>query len=166
MCRIVYPILNDRNITKDIVQDVYLSLWKNRDKTQIKTSYKAYIYRACTLRAIDEIRKRKTKNTHFEKVKAISSISHNPVEEHINKMEMQAIISDAVQSLPETTREIFVLKRYSELKNKEIAIQLEVSIKTVESHMTKALKSLREILKPYMNSPMVMAFLCFITNYY
>ena len=166
MCRLVYPILLDRDQTKDVVQDVYLSLWKNRKSLKIHTSYKAYIYRACTLRALDEIRKRKTKSHTIERLKERDPKSHNPTEEQMDRNEMQSIISNAIQSLPDTTREIFILKRYGALKNKEIGMQLNISIKTVESHVTKALKSLKLQLQPYLDYPLIFLLIHLLTTLY
>ncbi len=149
MCRVVYPVLLDRTATKDVVQDVYLSIWKNRKTLKIHSTIEGYLYRACVLRALDEVRRIKSKNTKLAHLKEQTQTTHNPTEEEMNLHILQEDISKAVNELREPTKTIFILKRYSELKNREIANQLEVSIKTVEKHMTIALKHMRMALKQY-----------------
>ncbi len=151
MCRAVYPILLDRTSTKDVVQDVFLSMWKNRENLKIQSSLEGYLYRACILRALDEIRRLKSNSQKLAHLKSISRSAHNPTEEDMNLKILQKEISRAIDALEEPTKNIFILKRYSELKNKEIAQELNISIKTVEKHMTRALKHMREKLKDYLH---------------
>ncbi len=151
MCRIVYPIVPDRERTRDIVQDVYLSLWRKRDTLNIHSTWEGYIYRACVLRALDEVRRKKSHSSKLEMVRQNTVVTHNPIEEGMRARALERDIAEAIEQLGEPTRTIFVLKRFSQLKNREIAQQLDISIKTVEKHMTKALKWMREALKAYLN---------------
>lgn len=149
LCRIVYPILNDATTAEDVVQDVFVKLWENRSKTIIKTTYKAYLYKACVFRAIDSVRKQNNKLQVIENLK-VAPKNESFADEDFKHKELQNAIAESLNKLSDSTKEIFLLSRYSHLKNKEIALYLAISIKTVEANISKALNQLRVDLKPFL----------------
>lgn len=152
MCRIVLPILKDKDAAEDVVQDVFVKMWMRREELEINTVIKAYLYKAVVFRAFDYLRKQKNIVKANTELKIISSPSYNHIEDTTGEKELTIAIEEGLDKMPENMRTIFQLSRFTGLKNREIAEQLDISIKTVESNMTKALKLLHEHLKPFLNS--------------
>ncbi len=154
LCRIVYPILKNTTDAEDIVQDVFVKVWQNRNKTIVNNSYKAYLYKACVFRAIDFIRKQKNKQKASINLQIVKD-KHAEAKDNVQEQELKNIIENSLNKLPYRTKEVFLLSRYSNLKNREIAEQLQISIKTVEANIGKALKTLKQDLKPYINNVLI-----------
>ena len=152
LCRIVFPVVKDQDIAEDVVQDVFVKIWIRRDELEIKTTIKAYLYKAVVFRALDHIRKQKNTTKVNDELKIISPQSHNNIDAVVQEKELVVAINEGLDKMSENMRAIFQLSRFSGLKNREIAEQLDISIKTVESNMAKALKLLHEHLKPFINS--------------
>jgi len=150
LCRLLLPMIKDRDAIKDIVQDVFVKLWIRRNELEVQTSFKAYLCKAVVLRGIDHIRKEKTAMNAKTELKFVQPQSHTDVEESLNEKEMKKAIEEGMNEMSESMRSIFHLSRFGGLKNREIADQLKISIKTVESNMGKALKIMHEKLNPYL----------------
>ena len=150
LCRLLLPMIKDRDAIKDIVQDVFVKLWIRRNELEVQTSFKAYLCKAVVLRGIDHIRKEKTAMNAKTELKFVQPRSHTDVEESLDEKEMKKAIEEGMNEMSESMRSIFHLSRFGGLKNREIAEQLKISIKTVESNMGKALKIMHEKLKPYL----------------
>lgn len=152
LCRVVVSVVKDTAIAEDAVQEVFVNLWLRRHEISINTSFKGYLYKAVIFKGLDEIRKQKTKTNAHEDLKVLYPQSHNDVEARVTKKELNQAIETCLEKMPENMRVIFKLSRFGGLKNREIAEELNISIKTVESNMTKAFKLMHEQLKPYMNN--------------
>ncbi|MGB0929865.1 MAG: RNA polymerase sigma factor [Chitinophagales bacterium] len=141
-------ITKDSNIAKDAAQEVFLALWKNRERTQIKQSLTAYLKRGVINRSLNILksRKRHSGNTVPE---AIVLPTPSKADQTLELQDLQKRIHKAIDKLPDRCREVFVLCRFEELSHKEIATQLNISTKTVENQMTKALKFLRKTVLPF-----------------
>lgn len=150
LCRLLLPMIKDRDAIEDIVQDVFVKLWIRRNELEIQTNFKAYLCKAVILRGIDHIRKEKTKIAAQAELRVVQAHSHSNVEESIHEKEIKKAIDHGMNEMSENMRTIFHLSRFAGLKNREIAEQLNISIKTVESNMGKALKIMHEHLKPYL----------------
>ena len=148
VCQSAYRIISNKTIAEDLAQDVFLGLWKRRNELEIRTSFKAYLKRAVTNKALNHIRDQKMKFTDSEKMPEIMAKSTGAQKE-MEKAEMEQIIHRAIDRLPERCRIVFCLSRFEELSYQEIADQLEISIKTVENQISKALKFLRTELIAY-----------------
>ncbi|MEM6723141.1 MAG: RNA polymerase sigma-70 factor [Bacteroidota bacterium] len=148
LCRIAYRVLKDTNRSEDIVQDVFFELWKKRETIQIKSSIKAYLRRAVINKTLNFIRDQKIRmddDSSLQYLDNKENIQHN-----LEASEMQIRIEAALEELPPKCKMVFMLSRYEQLSYQEIADKLEISTKTVENHISKALKRLRIALKPYM----------------
>lgn len=142
-----YNVLQDRDSSMDIVQEIFIWVWINRDRLEIKTSFKGYLLTAVKFKAANYIRNGKAKEVLFQRIAAIQPHRLSPdTAESIEIKELEALIHQTVKELPEKCREIFQLSRNSQMTNKEIAHTLDVSVKTVENQMTIALKRLRVVL--------------------
>lgn len=142
--------------SKEIVHDVFLILWEKRESIETNKSVKSYIYTAVNNKCLNYIRdsKKFTDSVDLERINTGSLSAEN-----IETLEMQAIITRTLDSLSPKVRNVFVLSRYEDLKYREIADKLDISIKTVESHMSKALRELRINLKEFLT-----LFIAFLLN--
>ncbi|MCB0571686.1 MAG: RNA polymerase sigma-70 factor [Phaeodactylibacter sp.] len=148
LCQAVYKIIPDENLVEDLVQEVFLELWRKREKLQINTSLKAYLRRAAVNRSLNYIRDRKIRFDVEESETPLAST--NPTAgQQIETMELQGAIDQAIDRLPERCRAVFVLSRFEDMSYIEIARQLGISVKTVENQISKALKLLREALSSH-----------------
>ena len=146
LCRKAYRILNNKVISEDIVQDVFFKLWENRKKINIQTSLKAYLNRMVFNESISYLRKNKelidfSHDTDIEDIHAVIP------DEKIEQKDLRNIIDNAISKLPPACKTIFLLSRIDELSYKQIAETLDISVKTVENQMGKALKILRHSIK-------------------
>lgn len=149
-----FNILKDEEQAKDIVQDLFFWLWKNRESLSIKSSVLAYFKRATINRCLNLLKKNQKFSDQEDWQEPIQA-SPNP-QELMEAQELEAFVAQVLLQLPERCRLIFTLKRLEGLSIKEIAEKLEISPKTVENQITKALKHLSSSLKPYLaknNSP-------------
>ncbi|MEM6316037.1 MAG: RNA polymerase sigma-70 factor [Bacteroidota bacterium] len=161
LCRSVYRIIPDTQITEDLAQDVFYELWKKREKININTSLRAYLKRAALNKALNYIRDQKIDFRNAPPKEDLASKS-NSVLQNLAADNLQAQIDAAIDSLPEKCRLVFVLSRYEEMTYQQIADQLNISIKTVENQISKALKNLRKALSEHLPT----ALLTFIFAYF
>ena len=136
-------VLNDGVTAEDIVQDVFLKLWSNRFNTTIKTSLKSYLHRAVINACLNELEKRKRIQIMENLPEPVIQYSESsPSPEELRKR-----LNQAIAMLPPRVQIVFSLSRFEGLTNQEIADYLNISKKTVENQMGKALSKLRELLK-------------------
>jgi len=157
MAAYAFRFLNSLPESENIVQEVFLRLWQKRREIMITSSLQNYLFRSVKNQCINHIEHVKIKTGYQDMV-----INHetNRVEynEFFLEFGLKKKIETAIAALPEKRQEIFRLAREDGLKYREIADRLEISVKTVETQMTLALKQLRESLKEYKN--LVMFFMC------
>lgn len=147
MCRLANRIVNDRAGAEDIVQDVFLKVWNSRDNIQTDRSLEGYLYTATTnasLNYLDSLSRRNKFRQEFRPA------TEEKTSQNISLKELQSEVQKALNRLPPKCKVIFVLSRFEELRYKQIAEHLNVSVKTVENQMGKALEIMREELKPFL----------------
>lgn len=150
LCNFVNIYLHDQVLAEEIVQDIFVYFWENREKLKINTSVKSYLFSASKFKSLNLLRDTRTQKKIVEKIRRIEPIqTHEHESSYIDTNEFRKILDLAVDQLAPKCREIFLLSKQKELSNKEIAEQLGISVKTVENQMTIALKKLREYLIPY-----------------
>ena len=133
---------------KDLVQNVFVKFWNDREKTDIRFSIRSYLFVSVKNKCLDLLRK-KTKNL---KVQEITN-EHDATDESFDTYvlsELETLFNKSLEKLPQRCREVFELSRFHGLKNREIAAKLNLSEKTVENQVTKALHILKEELKDYL----------------
>lgn len=139
-----YKRLQDRAITEEIVQELFVSLWERRASLPIE-NIENYLFTSIKYLVIAQFKK----NSLFEKYSStLTQNDDNFTEQSIAFDELNDAYQQALLAIPERCREVFLLKR-SGLSQREISEKLDISEKTVENQMTKALKILREALKDY-----------------
>jgi RNA polymerase sigma-70 factor, ECF subfamily len=142
----------DMDASEEIVQEFFYNYWKNRKETNIKFSIRAYLFRAIknnTLNYLDSLAVRKK---YADRVLFLSENQPFYEEEGMEMDELNELIEETLDSLPERCSTIFRMSRHDGLKYDEIAAKLSVSVKTVEANMGKALKLLRERIGKYRES--------------
>ncbi len=141
---------------EDVVQELFIHLWEKRKELTIFSSLSSYLFRAVHNRCLQKLRHRKVVNKYNERHKLKikeTEILYNSSADFIfseqQLKEIQQIFNRTNNTLPEKTREIFRLSRQQLKTNKEIAQLLNIQIKTVEYHITKALKVFNAALRDY-----------------
>ena len=138
-----YNVLHDDHRSKDLVQDVFFDLWKRRENLKVQGSLKSYLRKAVVNRCIDETRRKKRSGTTEEIQDFNQPDQHISPQQQLETEELQQVINRAIDSLPGRCREVFALSRFEGFSHKEIAAKLDISVKTIENQMTKALKIIR-----------------------
>ncbi len=136
-------ILEDDDSAEDIVQEVFIRLWENR-KSLENSAPGSYLYRIVKNKALNLIRHNTVKLRHVEEV---LKASDNFYESEFEQSDIQTMISQSIDKLPEQCKRIFKKSRMEGLKHQEIADELNISVKTVKNQIGKALKILRDDLK-------------------
>ena len=143
----------DDEIAKEITQDTLMSLWNTKENLHDNTNLGTYLSVINRNKCLDHLRKKQIEHLSIDDCSSdaiytdvnINSLSSSSLDLLISK-DLEKALQKALNILPEKTREIFRLSRYEGLKNKEIATQLNISIKTVEFHLNKSLTFLRKEL--------------------
>jgi len=143
--------VKDEVIADDIVQDTFLRVWKHRNSIKPNQSFFSYIAKISNNLCMDYFRHENVKLRHQEHIPQLTqSGADNPAIQYESKILEDKIHSIVNNSLPEKCREIFILSRVNGLANQDIAELLEVSRRTVENQLYRALKVLRSKLKDYL----------------
>jgi RNA polymerase sigma-70 factor (ECF subfamily) len=148
LCGFAADYLSSVDRARDVVQDTFLEIWRRRGDIKIKSSIKSYLYQSVRNRALNEIRKSKTKSEYLEAVK--SETEGREKRTAINKIEMSKLsdeVNEAISELPERRRMAFLLHRRHGFTYKEVAQIMGIAPKTVENQIGRALKSLRSQLE-------------------
>ena len=145
LVRTAYGILSDLEIAEDVVQEVFIKFWEKRGSLKIEKTLEAYLKQAVIFRAIDHLRKAKKLQEHITKHQhtSLQLSLQTPESELLSKENLQAIYNK-IEDLPNKSKLIFKLNRFEQLTYPEIAEQLDMSIKSIEYHMSKALDLLRK----------------------
>ena len=133
-------------IARDLVQDVFVTLWADREKNPIRTSVQSYLFGITRHRIIDHIRKNVTREEYASMLQVLSVKLENSVERKLEAKDLGTHIQEAVVNLPPRTREIYHLSRNENKSIPEIAQMLNISDQTVKNQLTTALKFLRSLL--------------------
>ncbi len=149
LCSYAVPLIKDKDEAEEVVQNVFYNIWSKREALQINTSFKSYLYRSVHNDCLNRLKHVKVKAGYAEDYKATARHSDGAADTLVAK-ELGLKIESAINALPEQCGHVFRLSRFGNLKYQEIAAQLDISVKTVENHMGKALKLLREQLKDYL----------------
>ena len=139
---IVYRILNDSILAEDIAQEVFLSVWKNRETININSSLKSYLLRAARNKSLNYIRDNKVKTSAGEEMPDVPDFTPS-VEAEMEGKDLRKRVTQLIDMLPERCRYTFVLSRFENLTYKEIAREMGTSEKTVENQISKALQFLK-----------------------
>jgi RNA polymerase sigma-70 factor, ECF subfamily len=151
-------ILKDNDLAEEAVQSVFCKIWERRAQLRVQTSLRAYLYGSVYHECVNWIRQERHRKIHRRHVlhsngqgggdHAAGRMDHAAGKTQLSQLEQR--LQQALDELPDQCRAIFQLSRFGELKYREIAEQLGLSVKTVEAQVSKALKLLREKLADFL----------------
>ncbi len=138
--------LQDEDSAREVVHVVMINVWEKGAAIDASEPIKPYLFKAVHNRCLNVLRDRKK----FTEELVAEPISDKDVQEQIEMMELNTAIRQAIDSLPERCKEVFEMNRFEGKKYREIAEALDISVKTVENQMSRALKILRDQLAKYL----------------
>ncbi len=150
-----FQYTSDKSVAEGIVQDAFLKLWEVRESLLPQTNVRNFLYTLVKNLCLNHLRDQKAVWKHFNQIKyyeyeyaieSLNRISGN----YLEFKELSEKVDQAIEKLPDELKIVFKMSRFDELKYREIAEKLQISEKTVEARMTKALKFLRKELKDYL----------------
>ena len=144
LCRFMYLYLGNTQEAEDIASDILASIWENRKKLEIRLTFKAYLFQAAKNRCLNAIRDRKA-TVSLDDINGQDTPQVN-VTDSLETEELNHLIQEAILSLPDKCREVFLKSRTNNLTNQEIAESMHISLKTAQPQITKALKQIRKFL--------------------
>lgn len=149
LCSFIFVMSHSRETAEDVVQDVFLKIWLQRERLAGIENFNAYLFKMSQNHFLNLLRRIIKKKQGLSKVlEEDTSIFANPDQQLIYKnirMEIEKIVSE----LPSRQKDIYVLKREVGLKHEEIAEQLQISLSTVKNHLTQALKTIQKKINHY-----------------
>lgn len=161
LCRFALKFLNNKDLAEDVVQDTFVYLWENKNRLSFTDGINQYLYTTVKNKSLNLLQKKFIKSVSLlPNDKEIMTIgSKQPTaQELLECKELEKILEDALNNLPEKCRIIFSMKRFGEMTNNEIAEKLNVSVKTVEAQTTIAMKKLTEYVNNHWNNTPLILF--------
>lgn len=151
LCNLVNLYLHDSVVTEEIVQDIFIYLWEKKENIKIESSLKSYLLRASKNRTLNYIRNEKIKLGVYNHFNEFNEVVTEMPDSVMDSSQLREVINAAIDSLPDRCREVYILGKEKSMSYREISEELGISVKTVEVQMGKALKKLREQLRPHYN---------------
>lgn len=136
----------DTVLAEDLLQETFLKLWENRKTLDESQSVKAYLYKIAANLFLNHRRHLRIVDEHHTQIQTNGFLEAKHPQFLMEEQEFQTKLLSAIEGLPDRTREIFLMSRVEALSNKEIGVRLEISLKTVEAHIGKALHQLGNII--------------------
>jgi RNA polymerase sigma-70 factor (family 1) len=152
LVRYATTILKDADEAQDVVQHLFVTLWTKRDTLQVNSSLKSYLYRSVYNSSLNRIKQVTTQQKHEDYLGCVAHSYGSAASAVLESKEVQSAIDTAIAALPDQCRLIFTMSRFEGKKYQQIADELQLSVKTIENQMGKALKHMREQLQTYLPS--------------
>jgi len=149
LTRFAQKYVKDFETAKEIVQDAFITLWEKRETIDLSKPVKSYLTTIIYNKSLNYLRDNKKFNKDILNFENLYPVSDHDSGDKLVAAEISRKINKAIEELPEKCREIFVLNRFENLKYQQVADKLQISIKTVETQMSKALQHMREKLVDY-----------------
>lgn len=156
LCLYAEDFVKERSMAEEIVSEVYLKIWENRERLVISSSFQAYLFASVHNNSIKYLEHLKVLSKYkdfatkaLQNQELLYSTGDYPIANLISK-EIESDIKKAIDSLPGQSRQVFCMHRFNNLTYEEIAGKLDLSINTVRTQMMRAMKKLRESLREYL----------------
>ena len=156
-------MLKDETSAEDIAQNVFLKLWLNRNQIHAgQTSLKSYLFVMTRNEVLNSLRSQHISALPFGEVAEALAVpdTNFDTDAVVTREELRSALQRAVDALPEKRREVFVMSRFKHLSNKEIALRLDLSVRTVEKHLELAVRDIRREVSPFLFILMLVLNLC------
>ena len=151
LCQWAHQYLHDRDSSEEVVQDLFYNIWFNRESMHFRISVKSYLYKSVSNNCKMILRQNK-RRLEIEKEMAGKTALHENPASTLESDEINEIVSQTLEDLSLRSAEIFRMSRFDGMKYTEIADTLNISVKTVEANMSKALALFRKNLENYINN--------------
>ncbi len=142
-----YNLLNNKEACEEIVQDIFINIWEKRKELEINTTFKGYLYGMVRYKVFNYLRIHTKKKEVNDPILLEKRFQYNSAESKIVYQDYEKHLEKVVSSLPDKCKTVYQLSRNEHLSHKEIAQRLNISTKTVENHITKALQIIRKAIK-------------------
>lgn len=143
----------DDEVARDIVQDVFVKLWTTENIT-VKFSLNGLLFTMVRNSCLQQLEKQKVRNKYFESSKLLIQEEelrfYGEDKASLIELEMENKLNDVLNKLPDRCRQVFMMSRFENKRNKEIAEELDISVKAVEKQITRALSEIRVEMKDYL----------------
>ena len=139
----VSSVIQDKEIAKDMTHDIFVKVWLKREIISKVDSFSAYLFRMVRNSVLDRMESEVIRRRFMVESLVVSEEFRSYVDEKVSLDELQHLVFNAVNKMPEQRRRVFVMSRYDGIPNIKIAELLGVSIRTVENHLTNALADIR-----------------------
>lgn len=151
LCSHAVRFVYSKEVAEDIVGDVFLIFWKNKIHEQITTSFRAYLYSAVRNRAFNYLQWEFRKDSNIDTIpeQNLNQVFEETPQAMLQYDELIQKIENSITALPPQCQRVFLMSRFENKKNREIAEELEIALKTVEAHLMKALSQMRNALDGY-----------------
>jgi RNA polymerase sigma-70 factor (ECF subfamily) len=146
LVRYALTIIREKDTAEEIVQDLFVRIWQEREKLKIESSLNGYLFRAVHNRCLHHIEHSKVVERHAREMMAEAGETAETPSDLLQYKELQEKIAGIIEKLPERCGKIFCMNRFDGMKYAEIAEKLSLSVKTVEANMGRALKEFRKAL--------------------
>jgi len=156
--------LGDHETAKDMTQDIFRSLWERFDDLEITTSIEFYLAKAAKLKVFEYIRNETVKRKHIQTFLYDTETADNSVEENVEYKELYNHLISLIALLPKQCKTVFTLSKINGLSNKEIAMELNISERAVEYHITKAYLFIRKKIAKYCH--LLVFFAIFVLSFF
>jgi RNA polymerase sigma-70 factor, ECF subfamily len=158
LCYFARKYTGDLDAAKEIVHSVFIRIWENRRDFDWEKPAKSYLFTSVYNRSLNLIRDNQKFINHEDAAVRNMITDDAAFSDDLETAELESLIKAALQRLPQKCREVFELSRFEGRKYAEIAEQLNISVKTVEAHMSKALHNLKAELKNYLTIILLLLF--------
>lgn len=149
LCYVAGIKTGDIHQAEDIVQELFTDILQAKEKIKIKLGVDKYLYGALFYKC-HHFLKNRVKSPSLDEISFESNDFSTIPSDKLEEIELEANIYNAISNLPEKCRQVFILSRFENKKYREIAEMLDISIKTVETHMSSALKKLASLFSDYL----------------
>jgi RNA polymerase sigma-70 factor, ECF subfamily len=150
LCFFALQYTKDSDTAQEITQEAFINLWEKRESIDLSRPVKSYLSTIVRNKCLNYLRDNKKFNKEILDIEGLLSDTPYDQPDRMVEAEIRIRIGNAIEELPVKCREIFVLNRHENLKYHEIADRLEISVKTVETQMSKALQHMRERLAEFL----------------
>lgn len=149
--------VNDLDLAQDLVQEVFVKFYEQRATINVHTSLKSLLYQSVRNKCLDHLRMQQTRSEHHDRILAASANLEIDATDFMEQAELEQKVYLAISTLPEQCQRIFKMSRFEGKRNQEIADELNISKRTVETQISNALKKLRTEIIPYLKTLIIIA---------
>lgn len=143
-----FSYLKSHAETEEVVQNTFISLWEHRNSIEETLSFKSYLYKITVNKIYNQLKHLAVQKKYEEFILQHDTVEDDCTEKDLDRRELEQTLNSIVSKLPEQQKKVFRMSRVNGLSHEEIAVELNISIRSVENHIYRAIKSIKESLKP------------------